>query len=897
MRKLRGWIVRFGSLFGKGRKDRELQEELESHIQMHTEDNLRSGMTAQEARRQAMIKFGGIESTKEAYCEQRGLPLLDSLVQDLRYAWRNLLGSPGFALASILSLALGIGANTAIFSIVNAVMLRSLPVKDPHRLVQFTIDGDGTFTNPLWEEIRDRQNACGETVAYSSTEFDLAEEGERKPARGVWVSGDFFNVLGVQPALGRLFARDDDVHGGGKQGPVAVISHDFWQTHFSGEPGVIGKVLRLDRQSFEIVGVTPQAFRGLDSDHGYEVAIPIGCEPLFHPDRSSLGNRSTWWLNILGRLPDGVTAHQGSERLKVVAAGIMQETLPGDWDAAGKQSYLKQRLQVVPAAAGFSGVRSQYGAALLTVMTVVGFVLLIACANIANLLLARAAARRREFSIRMAIGAGRARLIRQLLTESLLLGLLGVPAGLVLAKWGSRFLVRLLSTAGDPLQIDLSLDGMVLLFTAGLTVGTCLLFGLAPAFRAVRVAAHEALSLASRGTVAGANRFNLGKALVAGQIALCLVLMVAAGLFSATLRNVLREPLGFDQHKVLAIEIDTRQLVPADQRIALFETLLQKVRQLPGVASAATILFKPFSGSAQNGFAFPDGEDERDTRDSRTWLNRVSPGYFKTMRATILAGREFEEGDKRGAEKVVIIDEKTARDYFGTQDPIGQCLRGDFGPNTKGRFLIIGVVKDMKYAEIREPKRRTAFLPMAQNGDPSPRVTILARLAAPPASVIPAIRAATTEARHGLSVSFGELETQISESFRQEKAVALLSSFFGGLALFLAVVGLYGVTSYTSAQRRNEIGIRMALGAQRNAVIWLVLRDVVVIISLGAALGLAIALGLARLIASLVYGLSPHDGRSFLFAALVLSIAGVLAGIFPAWRASRLDPSEALRCE
>ncbi|MGO8697061.1 MAG: ADOP family duplicated permease [Limisphaerales bacterium] len=897
MRKLRGWFLRFAGLFNKAGKDREFQEELESHIQMHIEDNLRSGMTPEEARRQAMIQLGGIESTREAYREQRGLPLLDSLVQDLRYAWHSLLASPVFASASILSLALGIGANTAIFSILNAVMLRSLPVKEPHHLVQFTMDGNDLFTNPLWEKIRDRQNACGETLAYSPRDFDLAEEGERKPARGMWVSGDFFTVLGVQPVLGRLFTPEDDAHGGGKQGPVAVISYDFWQHHLGGEPTVIGKVLKIDRQSFEVIGVTPRAFRGLEADRGYEVAIPIGCEPLFHPDRSALTNRSTWWLSVLGRLQPGLTAHQASERLKVVAAGIMLETLPGDWDAEGQKSYLKQGLQVLPAAAGFSEVRSQYGTALLAVMTVVGFVLLIACANIANLLLARAAARRREFSIRMALGAGRSRLVRQLLTESLLLGSLGVPAGLVLAKWGSRFLVHLLSTADAPLQIDLSLDGTVLLFTLGLTVGTCLLFGLAPAFRAVRVAAHEALSGASRGTVAGASRFNLGKALVAGQVALCLVLMVAAGLFSATLRNVLREPLGFDQHKVLTIDIDTRQQVPMDQRIALFQTLLQKVALLPGVASAAEVAFKPISGSAWNDPVLPDGAEEKDSPDRVTWLNWVSPGYFKTMSATLLAGREFEERDKRGATKVVIIGEKTAHDFFGSRDPVGQYLRVGIGSDAKGRFLIIGVVKDMKYAEIREPKRRTAFLPMAQDDEPSPSTTIMARLAAPSRSVIPAIRVVAAETRPGLSLAFGELETQISESVRQERAVALLSSFFGGLALFLAVVGLYGLTSYTSAQRRGEIGIRIALGAQRNSVIWLVLRDVVVIMLLGSVVGLAIALSLGRLVASLVYGLSPHDGLSFLLAALVLSIAGVLAGVIPAWRASRLDPNTALRCE
>ena len=888
---------RLACLWRRKQMDAELQEEMRLHLELRQAELMAAGSATDGAATQARRQFGNVDRLREDCRERWGWGWLDTLAQDLRYAWHNLLASPGFALASILSLALGIGANTAIFSILNAVMLRSLPVKDPHCLVQFTMDGDGVFTNPLWEAIRDRQNACIECLAYASTDFDLAEEGERKPARGMWVSGNFFAVLGVQPALGRLFTADDDMHGGGKQGPVAVTSYDFWQTHLGGEPRVIGKVLKIDRQSFEIIGVTPPAFRGLDADRGYEVAIPIGCEPLFHPDRSALGNRSWRWLSVLGRLQPGLTAHLASERLKVVATGIMQETLPGDWDAEGKKNYLKQGLQVLPAAAGFSGVRSEYGVALLMIMTVVGFVLLIACANIANLLLARAAARRREFSIRMAIGAGRARLIRQLLTESLLLGLLGVPAGLVLARWGSRFLVHLLSTANAPLQINLSLDRTVLLFTAGVTVATCLLFGLVPAFRAVRVAAHEALSLTSRGTVTGVSRFNLGKALVAGQIALCLVLMVAAGLFSATLRNVLREPLGFDQHKVLAININTLQQVPTDQRTALFQTLLQKVQQLPGVVSAAATAFKPISGSAWNGNVLPDAAEERDSPDRVTWLNRVSPGYFKTMRATLLAGREFEERDKPGAAKVTIIGEKTARDYFGSRDPIGQYLRVSLGPDSKGRFQIIGVVKDMKYLQIREPKRRTAFLPMAQDEEPWPSVTILARLAAPSASVIPGIRVVAAETRHGLSLAFGELETQIGESVRQERAVALLSSFFGGLALFLAVVGLYGVTSYTSAQRRGEIGIRIALGAQRNAVIWLVLRDVVVIISLGSVVGLAIALSLGRLIASLVYGLSPHDGLSFLLAALVLSIAGVLAGVFPAWRASRLDPNTALRCE
>jgi predicted permease len=875
----------------------DLEEEMRLHLELRQADMMAEGTATARAAAEARRRFGNVARLREICRETWGWGWLDSVMQDMRYAWRNLMASPGFAIASIVSLAFGIGANTAIFSILNAVMLRSLPVKDPHRLVQFMMDGEGTLTNPLWEAIRDHQNACADSLAYAGASFDLADDGERRMARGMWVSGDFFKVLGVKPALGRVFTLDDDLPGGGKRGPVAVISHQFWQTRFGGDAQVIGKTVRLDRHVFEIIGVTPPGFKGLDADRGYEVAIPIGCQPLFHPDRSALGDRSCWWLSILGRLQTGLTPRQASARLQVVSPGIMQDTLPGDWDAKDQRDYLKQGLQVVPAAAGFSGLRSQYRVALLTLMTVVGLVLLIACANIANLLLARAAARRHEFAIRMAIGAGRTRLVRQLLSESLLLGLLGIPGGLLLAIWGSRLLMRLFSTTSDPLQIDLSLDGTVLLFTVGVTVATCLIFGLAPALRAARAATNETLRRGARGTVAGASRFGLGKGLVAGQVALSLVLMVAAGLFSGTLRNVLNESLGFDQRHVLAIDIDTLQQVPRDQRTGLFETLLQGVRQVPGVESAAVVLIRPISGSAWNNYLLADGAAERGSPDQVTWLNRISPGYFGTMKTTLVAGRDFEERDKLGSQKVMIIGEKTARDFFGTRNPIGEFLRVGYGTNSKGRFQIIGVVRDMKYSQVKEARRRTAFLALAQDEEPSAGVTILARVAGSAQAVTPGIRAAVARTRPGLSVAFQELETQISESLRQERAVALLASFFGGLALFLAVIGLYGVTSYNAAQRRGEIGIRIALGAPRNSVIRLVLRDVGLILALGSMAGLVIALGLGRLIASLVYGVSPHDPPTLLLAALVLGAAGVVAGVLPAWRASRLDPATALRCE
>jgi predicted permease len=794
-------------------------------------------------------------------------------------------------------LSLGIGATTAIFSILNAAMLRSLPVQDPHRLVKFVNDESVSFTNPLWEQIRETQNVCSGTLAYCSTQFDLAPEGEKCLVHGMWVSGDFFKVLGVVPSLGRVFTPDDDLHGVGEAGPVAVISHRFWQGHFGGHPNVLGKRLRLDGHQFEIVGVTPPQFKGLEPDYAYDVAIPIGCEPILHPDGSALSHRSWWWLSIVGRLRPGLTPEQASAGLKIVTPAIMAATLPADYDAIGQKQYLRRVLQVRPGASGFLGIGSEYRTALLTVMAVVGLVLLIACGNIANLLLARAAARQHEFSIRVAIGAGRLRLLRQLLTESLLLGTLGIPGGLLLAKWGSRLLVRLFSTTSDPLQIDVSLDATVLLFTVAVTFVTGLLFGLAPALGATRVSAGEVLKKNTGGSVRGASRLNFGRALVAGQMALSLVLMVAAGLFVGTLRNLLKEPLGFDGHNVLAIHVDTQQKVPKEQRVPLFNAILERVRRVPGVRSAAFATSSPISNQGWNDNLFTDGAEEKDSPDQVAWLNRVSPGYFATMRTAILAGRDFEAQDNLSSPKVMIIGEKTARDFFGSRNPIGQYLKIGYGPGSRGRFEIIGVVNDSKYNQVKEPTRRTVFLPLGQDRDPWPGATILARVDGRAENVIPAIRAAVAEARPGLSLVSKRFDAWIIDSLRQERTVAWLSSFFGGLALFLAVIGLYGVTSYGVAQRRSEFGVRMALGAQPMSLVWLVLRDVAIILALGLVLGLALSTGAGRFVASLVYGVSPNDGMTFLSAALALSAAGTIAGLLPAWRASRLDPSKLLRFE
>ena len=519
------------------RFDQDLAEEMRLHVDLRAADKLAHGLPPEAAQAAARRQFGNATRLRESSRDAWGWTRLESWRQDIRYGLRSLAAHPGFTATAVLSLALGIGANTAIFSILNAVLLRSLPVEDPQRLVQVRpgAEGDDEFTNPIWEQVRDRQQAFSGMLAYAPGRFDLADGGESHYAAGLWVSGDFFRVLGVPALQGRVFTSDEDRRG---TPPLAVISYNFWKRSLAGEADVIGKTVRLDRHTFQIVGVTPPWFRGLDTDSGFDIAVPIACDPIFRPTHSALDERSQWWLRIIGRLLPGETIEQARDRMRAIAPEIFRATVPQDFPVDAQQDYLKNSLFLKPAATGFSEMGAQYRTALLTLMAIVGLVLLIACANIANLLLARAAARQKEFSVRMAIGAGRARIVRQLMTESLLLSAMGAGAGLLLASWGGRLLVHMLSTSSHPLDIDLSLDSRVLAFTIGVAILTAVLFGLAPALRATRVELHQVMKENARGALRASARLNPGKALVAGQVALSFVLLVATGLFLGTLRNL-----------------------------------------------------------------------------------------------------------------------------------------------------------------------------------------------------------------------------------------------------------------------------------------------------------------------------------------------------------------------
>jgi putative ABC transport system permease protein len=869
-------------LFNRKRHEQDLADEMRLHRDLIAQSPNRS--------------LGNITQLHEDSRAVWIWPFLETLAQDTRYALRTLRASPAFAATAVLSLALGIGANTAIFSILNAVMLRSLPVEDPQRLVHVAAPEGSAYgpvvTYSIWEQVRDHQTAFSGTLAFGTDRFDLAAGGEMHFAEGLWVSGNYFRVLGVPAMRGRVINADDDVRGGGHSGPVAVISYAFWKAHFAGDPAIVGKTIRLNRRLFTIVGVTPPWFRGLDVDTAYDVALPIGCEPLLSTDHSYLDSRSSWWLRILGRLLPGETRQQAEAKMKALAPEVYGAALPRDWSANDPRRQFALR----PAATGFSDTGRQYRSALFTLMAVVGLVLLIACANIANLLLARAAARQREISIRMAIGAPRRRVVRQLMSESLLLSVLGAAGGLLFAVWGSRLLVRFLSKAGGELQVDTSPDLRVLAFAIGVAVLTGLLFGLAPALRATSVSPNSALKEHSRGMVAGQS--GLGRALVTAQVALSLMLLVGAGLFLGTFRNLLGTDLGFSRHNVLLVRAAAMvSNIPKDQRPRMYDEILDRLRVIPGVVSASSSAMTPIGGGVWNNFIEPEGYTAKGGDDTIVYFNRVSPGYFATMRTPLLLGRDFSARDDAGAPRVMVIGESAARRYFGSAGPIGKTIRMESTPGKHDAYQVIGVVKDIKYEEVDETPHLSVYLARAQDQLTLSDVNFEVRTAGPVEPLIPAVRAAIGEVNRGVSLEFRNLETQVDDSLLQPRMVALLSAFFGGLALLLAMIGLYGVTAYGVARRQAEIGIRMALGAQPGSVVWLVLREVAVMLAIGTAIGLGASLAAARLVASLLYGVKPDDTAPLAIAAVVLGIATGIAAYLPAHRAAHLDPMAALREE
>ena len=820
------------------------------------------------------------------------------MLNDLRLAFRALRSTPVVSSVAILSLALGIGANTAIFSLVNSLMLRVLPVKEPAQLALVTENpGQGitSWTNPIWEAMRERRQIFDGLFAWSPARFNLSEGGETDFADGIWASGGLFTTLGVPAVLGRTFNEEDDRRGGGPEGPVVVISYSFWQRRFGGAADAIGRTVNIERVPFRIIGVSPPDFFGPDVGRQFDVAIPIGVDPLIRGKESALDQRSWWWLNVMARLKSGQSVEAGTTALRSVQSQIRQATMP-DWQPRDLETYLKEPLTLVPAATGNSGLRRRYERPLLTIMVVVALVLLIACANIANLLLARAAARRHELSVRLALGASGWRLARQLLAESAVLSSAGAIGGLFVAQWASRLLVRQLSTQTNTVFLDLSVDWRILAFTAAVSVMTTLLFGTMPALRASRVAPMEALKEQGRGT-AGDARITLTSGLVVAQVALSLVLVVAAGLFMRTFSSLATLKLGFDQNRVLLVNVNVqRTTIPAAGRLDTYERIRQRALAVPGVASAAVSFVTPVTGGVWNNRIQVSDSVPLPERQRMSNVNAVTPGWFTTYGTAILAGRDILETDRKSSPPVILVNQAFARKFLNGANPIGHTVTAGTNPPRE----IVGLVADAVYRSLREPVPATMYVPLAQMDDSRqpapPGVSLSVRSAAgSPVLLARSVVAALQDVNRDMALTVRPLADQVNASLTQERLVAMLSGFFGALALLLAGLGLYGVTAYAVSRRRTEIGIRMALGAAPGGVVRLVLRRVAWLVAVGIAAGVGASLWASRFVETLLFGLQPRDPATLTAAAIVLGAIGTIAGWIPAWRASRIDPAEVLR--
>jgi putative ABC transport system permease protein len=854
---------------------------------------------------------------------------IGQITSDIRHALRVLRNAPAFTAVAVLSLALGIGANTAIFSLVNAVMLKALPVTGPERLVQVGITNNSeiprtSLTNPLWEALRDRHGDLFDgAFVFAPDRFDESAGGERRPLDGIWVSGGVFDVLGVRPWIGRMLTPADDTRGGaGPDGPVVVISYAFWRDRYGAAADALGKTLTLNGRPFTIVGVTPPGFYGVEVGRAFKIAVPLGCEPLFRGKDSLLDETGAWWLEMIGRLKPGRTTQETLTALRAAqAAEIAAASGPaaggaaagatagaaagGPTAGAGKQAqagavFMKEAFTLMPASTGTSYLRLRYHVALVTLLGVVGLVLLIACANLANLLLARATARQREFAVRLALGASRPRLIRQLLFESVIIASAGALCGLFVAQWASRLLVRQLTPvtqSATPIVVDLTIDWRVLAFTIAVTLMTALLFGLAPAFRSTDLSAGALMKSGTRSIAGGWRRFNLEKLLITAQIAMSLVLVFGASLFVRSFTSLAMLDPGFKSEHVLVVDVNIRRMdVPMERRQALFEQIGEAMRPVPGVQSMAIASIAIINnGGWRTGNIEVEGFTPSGTENKYVYMNGVSPGYFATMGTAIYAGRDIGPQDTAQSPRVALINQAFARKFFGEKNPVGQRYVERQGAQTR-TTEIIGLVQDAKYLNLREAMPPTAYVPIAQDRQGNGRNYVL-RAVGDPNALIPSLTSAITGVNKNISFTFTKMDDTIEASLTQERLLAMLAGFCGTLALLVAGIGLYGVMWLAMTRRRSEIGIRMALGAQPANVIRMVLREVAIVTAAGIISGMALAMISGQLVTRLLYGLTSTDTNTWLIAITLLAAIAGLAGYLPARRAARVDPMLALRDE
>lgn len=909
MERLRSLLVRLGFMGGYERVEMEVDEELRFHLVKRTEANIATGMGPKEARADALRRFGRVETIrregKRILAGPSPSPLRrtihDALLRDLSHAIRQFRRNPRFALLVVLILALGIGANTAIFSIADSLLLKTLPVREPDRLALLSDESMWpSWTYRLWREIRNRPGLFAGSFAWDADRLVLDSGGQTDPVEGLFASGEIFRVLGVTPVLGRAFTEADDQRGGGPEGPVALVSYGFWQRRYGGATDVIGRSVMIERVPFTIIGVTPASFFGPEVGRTFDVIVPLGTEALVRRRASLYVLPNRGGLRIMVRLRPGQNVEEATQTLNAVKPSILRATMLESWNAEQRSRYMPEPWTVVAAAKGSSSLRTSSQQPLTVLMFVVVLVLFLACANVANLMLARATARRHELSVRRGLGASRFRLARQFLVESLLLAGVGAALGLALARWGSRLLVAQLSSMASTVFLDLPLDWRVLGFSAAAAVGTALLSGTAPALSVTRVQAAEALKQGGP-AVAGRRRAGLGNVLVVAQVALSLVLVVAAGLFVRTFSSLATLDVGFDRNRVLVVRVDTvNSEVQPTERLEVIGQIRQAVASIPGAALSAVGMGSPIG---------PDGiwmhrvdlTEGPSIPEEESWIyaNYVTPDWFATYGTRVLAGRDFTHSDGAQSPLVAIVNEAFVRRFLDGRNPLGSNIRSE---NLGVSVEIVGMVEDVVYRSQRDPMTPMLYLPLAekskagfQHDPPWPLSVSIRAEGGSPTMLVRSAEAAIRRIDPDFSLAARPISDHVDSRLVQERFLAILSSCFGALALLLAGLGLFATTSYAVAQRRAEVGIRMALGAAPGAVVRLVLRRVALLVGLGVVIGGVFSLWAAPLTRTLLFSLEPRDPVTFIAASGVLAMVGALAGWMPAWRAARIDPNTALR--
>ena len=886
-------------------RDEELSDEILFHIEARTAELERSGLSREEALRQARREFGNRSRSMETTRQVWGVTMLEAIAQDLRYGFRQLRRSPGFAATAILSLALGIGANTAIFQLLNSVRLRSLPVRDPQQLVEINVSGNtnmgvhnnwGSLTYPLWEQIRDHQESFSGVFAWSFDNFSLGQAAEHRTARVFWVSGNAFPTLDVHPVRGRLLTPADDTPGCAN---TAVVSYGFWQRQFGGRESALGSRIELNELPFTVIGVTAPEFFGINMGRGFDVALPM-CAVGHFSTRStgSLTQKNLFWLGVIGRLRDGVTPSDAAQVLNARSNAWFEAVAPGGYDESSMREWRRLRMTAEPSPGGVSDLRNEYEPSLWLLLGITTLVFGIACVNLANLMLARSNARMREYAVRLALGASRWRVIRQLFWESLLIAFGGAALGAALALLLSRAAVRLINSERNAVELSLGLDWRAVAFIAAAAILANILFGVSTAVDATRAGGTDQKNANTRNTTLDRGRFSFQRALMVGQIAISLVLVIVSLLFTRSFQNLLTTDVGFRLDGLNYLSVDFAGLrLPETEVKPYASSLLERIRAIPGVEAAALTSHFPLSNSGWTlGVRFPGHEQADDARtySQFTW---ISPGYFSDMGIAVRSGRDFTANDTASSPRVLLVNEEFVRQYLNG-NPIGQTVRSLQEPGyPETLFQVVGVVQDTKYSNLRESKLLPiGYAPDLQHPAVAPRSLIAVRSQLPLVNLEAAVRESLRQASPAIRLkTAANLRTEVLNRLSPERSLAVLSGFFGALAIVLATIGLYGVVSYMVSARRNEIGIRIALGASGSDVVLMILRQTTVLLAIGVVLGTLTAISLSRSVASLLFGLQPYDPLSFGGGAMVLTIVALCASWIPARRSAKLDPNVALR--